>query len=94
MQAADPLDCDLFEKYQAAERRFGEARARRLTHKELLPFLIEANKAWRACYVPRLQERTKQQERTRRLATDAIRARLEGMTEEERQAVFQVFGVS
>ena len=93
MQSTDPLDCDLFERYQAAERRFGEARARRLTHKELLPFLIEANKAWRECYVPRLRERTKQQEETRRLATDAIRVRLGSMTEEERRAVFQVFGI-
>lgn len=86
-------DNNLLEKYQAAERRFGEARALRLPHKDLLPYLIEANEAWRGCYVPRLRERTKQQEETRRLATNAIRARLEGMNEEERQAVFYTFGI-
>jgi len=84
----------LLERYQAAERRFGEARAIRLPHRDLLPFLIEANEAWRACYVPRLRERTKQQQEKRLLATNAIRARLDGMSEEERQAVFQVFGIN
>ena len=87
-------DNTLLQKYQAAERQLGEVRARHLPHQALLPFLIEANEAWRACYVPKLRERTKQQEETRRLATNAVRARLEGMAEEERAAISQVFGIN
>jgi hypothetical protein len=90
----EAADNTLYEKHQLAERRFGEARAQNLSHRELLPFLIEANEAWRACYVPKLQKRTEEQEHLRRLALEAISCRLEEMTEEERSAVRLVFGIT
>lgn len=82
-----------YQEYLAAERRFGQAKVTCQRHDDLLPYLRDANEAWRKCFVPRLRKRTEDQERIRRLATSAITARLAEMDEEERMAIRLVFGI-
>lgn len=82
-----------YQEYLAAEARYGEAKVTCQRHDDLLPYLRDANEAWRKCFVPRLRKRTEEQERIRRLAISAITARLVEMNEEERMAIRIVFGI-